>query len=563
MSAPATGNYEMRAGRTPGRHGTHTRTNRTIAMKATDDVFVLIKSLTKSEKRYFKLFAAKQGSEERSEYLQLFDLLDGMEEHDENTLREAIGEDKARYLPQMKYYLYRIILRALNQFHASSNFEAQINELLQAYDVLYDKRLYSQCRKILAKARKLAVRIDSSLHLTRVLLFEYHLAVLEPDTSRARDEIKSIFDDLVAASERSVTRYKYWRIQSQMFIAAKQTCDPMSEDRSWCDELMNDPIMLQGEPEGDPFAKLLYYFIYHHHAGSRGDHEGEYYWSRKIVALVEAEPTFRVRLTDRYIPAIYNLCMAIIETRRFDEFEREYRKLTAVAAKAREENPRFNDLNIRMLEPRMELGRGDFEKAAALIEPLEAPFRAASETLRIGFGVYFNYLFAYSYFGAGCHRRSLAWLGNILNDRHVNTHEGLHCSARILNLLLHYELGNHENLEFFLASAVRFLSRRNKLLTVEAIAIEMFKKLIVAPDPRTTRRVFAETLEKLQAEERSVMHRQAADLGADPFESLDLIAWIESKLTGATFAECARARVARLQEGKRLQEVETNRALCA
>jgi hypothetical protein len=246
--------------------------------------------------------------------------------------------------------------------------------------------------------------------------------------------------------------------------------------------------------------------------------------------------------------------MAIVQTGRVDEFDREYRKLLGLATRARETNPHFDDLTIRMLEPRFELGRGDFAKAVELLTPLEEQFRSSGEALRIGFSTYFNYLFAYSYFGSGDYRRSLAWLGNVLNDRNVSTHEELHCHARMLNLLVHYELGNFENLEFYLASAVRFLTRRNKLLATESLVIDTIRKLIAAPDAKAKQRILSAALKKSQ-------EITTSRIGA--YASLDPAAWIESKLTGESFASIAQRRLASTAIIADHHDVNVRSALCA
>jgi tetratricopeptide (TPR) repeat protein len=316
---------------------------------------------------------------------------------------------------------------------------------------------------------------------------------------------------------------------------------------------MSDPVLLLGEPGDDPFTLLLYLFIHHHGAIARNDHNDAYHWSRRIVDLIESEPAFRDRLADRHIPAQHNLCMAIVQSGRVEEFDQAYRKLLALAARARAENRNFDDLTIRMLAPRVELARGNFEKAATLLEPLEAAFGASGEALRIGFGTYFNYLFAYCYFGAGKYRRALAWLANILNDRNVSTHEELHCHARILSLLVHYELGNFDNLEFYLASTVRFLTRRNRLLAMESLVIEMIRKLLAAPEGPAARRIMAET--------RKRMRTATAEPGT--IDLLDADAWIESKLTGEHFAAIVRRKLAGDAGIADHHDIDERSALCA
>ena len=56
-----------------------------------DDLFLLIKSLNTSEKRYFKLFADRQGSGKYKSYLKVFDLIDDQEDiYDEQLLKKKL-----------------------------------------------------------------------------------------------------------------------------------------------------------------------------------------------------------------------------------------------------------------------------------------------------------------------------------------------------------------------------------------------------------------------------------------------------------------------------------------
>ena len=49
-----------------------------------DNLFVLIKSLSKSEKRQFKLYVGRMDSNEDSKFLKLFNLLDKMDFYSED-----------------------------------------------------------------------------------------------------------------------------------------------------------------------------------------------------------------------------------------------------------------------------------------------------------------------------------------------------------------------------------------------------------------------------------------------------------------------------------------------
>ena len=57
-----------------------------MSMEKNDALFLLVKSLSKSEKRQFKLYAGRLGGNSEKNFMALFTLLDKMEEFDENEI---------------------------------------------------------------------------------------------------------------------------------------------------------------------------------------------------------------------------------------------------------------------------------------------------------------------------------------------------------------------------------------------------------------------------------------------------------------------------------------------
>lgn len=61
-------------------------------IRHSDDLFQLIRSLSKSEKRHFKLSVSPYGGEKK--YLLLFDAIDAQKDYDETELRERFRDEK-------------------------------------------------------------------------------------------------------------------------------------------------------------------------------------------------------------------------------------------------------------------------------------------------------------------------------------------------------------------------------------------------------------------------------------------------------------------------------------
>src|SRR5210317_1327056 len=122
-----------------------------------DNLFVLIKSLTKSEKRQFTLYVGRMESNENSKFLNLFQLMDKMKRYDEKIILKK-GIVTKQQLSNLKAHLYKQILISLRMNPMHKNIRIQIREQLDFATILYQKGLYKQSLKVLEKAKILALK---------------------------------------------------------------------------------------------------------------------------------------------------------------------------------------------------------------------------------------------------------------------------------------------------------------------------------------------------------------------------------------------------------------------
>ena len=115
-------------------------------MAKKDNLFNLIKSLNRSEKRYFKLFTKDKTINGKNNHHILFNLIDKMEGYDEELLKKKLRKEPKilNFLASIKYQLYNSILRSMHIFHAQSSVEAELGEALHQIEFLRIKKLYDQ-----------------------------------------------------------------------------------------------------------------------------------------------------------------------------------------------------------------------------------------------------------------------------------------------------------------------------------------------------------------------------------------------------------------------------------
>ena len=136
-----------------------------------DFLFVLIKSLSKSEKRQFKIFASRLETSSNTKFIELFNILDKSEVYDEKLILKS-GIIKKVQLSNLKSYLYKQILVSIRLNIPSQNIRYQLREQIDFAAILYNKGLYKQSLKILDKTKILALENDEKLMAYEIVEFE-------------------------------------------------------------------------------------------------------------------------------------------------------------------------------------------------------------------------------------------------------------------------------------------------------------------------------------------------------------------------------------------------------
>lgn len=115
----------------------------TMSKLRSDHLFALIKSMRKSEKRYFKI-RTKSGGKEDLKYQLLFDALDRLDTfNEERVIAENQWINPVQF-SNLKAHLYKKLLQSLKEYTVSSNEEILIREQIDYVQILFDRSLYQQ-----------------------------------------------------------------------------------------------------------------------------------------------------------------------------------------------------------------------------------------------------------------------------------------------------------------------------------------------------------------------------------------------------------------------------------
>ena len=142
-----------------------------MAIDQKDALFSLIKSLSKSEKRQFKLYVGRLGGNSETNFMSLFNLLDRVSSYDDALIVKKTNIKKQQ-ISNTKAHLYKQLLFSLRLNPVHQNVRSQIREQFDFAAILYAKGLYKQSLKILDKAKELALNNDENNLAYEIVEFE-------------------------------------------------------------------------------------------------------------------------------------------------------------------------------------------------------------------------------------------------------------------------------------------------------------------------------------------------------------------------------------------------------
>ena len=192
-------------------------------MTASDELFLLIKSLTPSEKRYFKVHATRHVIGKSNHYEKLFDALDALpddQDYDEAAFKKTLrGKSYGKHLSDEKSNLREMLLRAMRLYHAERTPKGRLVEMIHEINFLYSKGFVRNCQQQIEKAIKLATETEQHTELLvlndfLVRLYREDPATAPYTTAEMEREEKKIIARILLSREAVYLRMKMTEIQT-------------------------------------------------------------------------------------------------------------------------------------------------------------------------------------------------------------------------------------------------------------------------------------------------------------------------------------------------------------
>jgi hypothetical protein len=502
-------------------------------MIPSNDLFDLIKSLTKSEKRYFRLFTARNGRGETNKYERLFALIERQDVYDEEEIRRALaGDPMERHLPSAKHYLHNAIMRALHSYHIERSVPAQVSILIHQAEILYRKKLYTQFAKLVARAKELSTR-NELWHLTLdVIWLEYSLLVLGDSFGGIEKRVDALMTELAETLELLGGQYRFEMIQARLFTYVATHEKPRTpREHEAMRGILGETFEREDRIAITPMAKVYHNMNHAVYRQATGDLAGALDAYMRVLAVIDANGPMQ---NGTFLnPVLNNICLAAIALGDAPAFFAHHERLMRTVKKDPEQEGYKSYVAALHLMVTWHAATGEFERGVEAYGEVERAMEQFDGKLRTGFDEMIVFGGFRIHFGAGHHARAIDFLNTILERPGAAISTAGFACAKLFMLIAHLELGNDELLEYLIPSTARALRSREMMFGVEEMLLRFLRRTLRASSECERRQLASELLREIES------------LANDPFEKpmlewIDLPAWIDSRATGRSYAAIVR-----------------------
>ncbi len=491
-------------------------------MAQKNTLYLLVHSLTKAEKRYFKLYTALQKG--TKDYLYVFELL--KQGNDAEAAKEIFCKKKhhSSFEAACKY-LFKVITDCLLYVRINDNINTRLTTELIKAKILFEKSIYEEGFKQLRKIQHEAAELQEfEIQLQALRIEMYYLNNLNYYSITENELVKKqIKMDELLKYQKNIHQHTslYELLRHRLMYKSSIKTKEQKEE-------LNDLVVSELNYKANPLANTFesqkihllfqaYYFI------TVSDYKSALKTFYEVHELFEIHKKLWLETPIDYLSAVEGLLDSLHSIKHYDEMNFFVNKLHQLEKKTvyfgvMVERVRF------IYTIRLYIDSGQFNKAEEIIKEFNEILIARIDYLDLNKQAEIYLYMAIVYLGKNNVNKAHKLLNKILLESNLFYSLPVYRTFRLLHLLVHYELGNHEYIE----SETRSLKRtsgvnHNKSYKIEKI---VFKFLRYKTLPSTSK-----NREAVWNQFKKSFELSLADKYEQQFLKIfDFASWIESKL---------------------------------
>jgi len=499
-------------------------------------LFELIQSLTKSEKRSFKLYAKRSGGATETKYIKLFDVMEKMEVYNEELILKKLPGTSKTQFANLKSHLYQQILGSLRLSNLKDDIDIDLREQLDFIRVLYKKGLYQQSLRLLNRAKNITG--DYRKDLFQLALLDYEKQIRSQQVfDLEEDQAFEIDVQTDKAMKRFMNVQKFFTLATRLKARFVEHGMVKSER-----ELNNLKALFytnlpEFKEEELAFNEKFYlYRAYYWFSYLTYDFEKCVLYAEKWVDIFHETGLDRKRRA-AYLKGLNRLLQSAFRINSLTKFEQYYQLF--IEFEKRESASMASNTQVLMTKYKaiqafnyVFLTTG-FQENEERIQKILKEVEKNKRFIDKHNLVVIYYKASVFYFALRKYSEARYYLNKLLNDGD-RLRSDLKGYARILSIIIDYDTGEEQYFEQKLKAAYDYIVYEENLGKVQQVFLDFLGKIgsIYPQDLKKGFRSLKSELEKVND----------GDFSRKTLLYFDLMSWIDSKIEGRTFAEIVREK---------------------
>jgi len=504
----------------------------------TESLILLIRSLSKAEKRSFKLYARRNQDGKDSLFVQLFEMLEKNDSQDELITKRKLGGLSTTAYSNLKKHLFEQLMISLRLIQKEKKDNFKIREYIDFAYVLYGKGLHMQALDVLKKAKQLSRKHFNDFSLLTIL--ELEKLIQSRHITRSKSEpISELIEETSVLGKRVSQRIMLSNVRLNLHSQYLKKGHVESKDEEYVlRENLKKYLSDIDEPLLEGIERIHYYQSYVWYYYILDSFDQCKVWALKWVEAFKQSEELQKRDIDLFMRGYHYALTACFNIKDVNTLE----SLLTELEDLRQQNYKKLNLNSQIVSfqyvhnGRMNLHflRGTFEEGMKNIPNTISRINRYASKLDYHKVMIIYYKVAWMHIGAGLPERSIKYLDYIISLTDKSLREDIQCYARLMKLLAVYDQDNY-NLVIELADEFSlYLNQMKHSNRVQSKILTLMKDVAGAPVLERNE-IFKKNLEKLILLKENIYERRA-------FVYLDILPWLISKIKKISIGEVIQSR---------------------
>lgn len=491
-------------------------------MLKSESLIHLINNLTKQEKKEFSLYISNKPEKD---YIFLFRLIDDKKVSDPEELKMSfLAAKPTSSFNTVVIYLFDLLIDILTRLRTEQDsYYLLFNELLHAR-VLYEKSMYQECFQVLKKVKEKAVYYENyfALLVAQRLELNYLLTLdfEDMDEQKLLNKQYKMNNTLKSIRQLNEQSSLYELLKYRMI---NRGASRSLEETQKLDDLVTSEISIVASAGVENFEiKKNHQLFQANYFITVGDYKAAFNSFVELKKLFEENSHLWNNPPVYYLMTVEGMLESLRIMHNYEGMNYFIEKLTKLSSPSSsfQLNVTYVIFIYRLFSF---IDAGDFDKAGIWIAEHQASLIDKMLLLKEQQQAEMSLYIALIHLGNGEYRKARKRLSATIGRGHLYSLP-LFRTIRIVNVMIHYELGDVDYIQSEIRSIKREMSKNKGYnLKVESFLLKFLNYS------------FADTNRKRRAEIWESMAEEVHALYADKYETqilrkFDFVAWVEAKI---------------------------------